>query len=82
MIPDPTEEIKAIRRKLAAQFDNDVSRIGADIRRQQRESGRTYITLPKREPALAYAADNNPLQRSGEVRFIDVENLSSPPAER
>ena len=55
LIPDPTEEIRAIRHKLAAMFDNDVQRIGADILRQQRESGRTYITLPKREPALARA---------------------------
>lgn len=61
MIPDPTEEIKAIRRKLASQLDNDVARIGADIRRQQRESGRTYITLPKRDPVLAHAANNHPL---------------------
>ncbi len=56
MISDPTDEIKAIRRKLAAKFDNDVSRIGADVRRQQRESGRTYIMLPKREPVLAHAS--------------------------
>ncbi len=58
MIPDPTEEIKAIRHKLGAKFEYDVRRIGADIRRQQSESGRTYITLPKREPAIAHAADN------------------------
>jgi hypothetical protein len=58
MIPDPTDEIKQIRRKLAAKFDHDVARIGADIRRQQQESGRTFNTLPKREPVLAQAADN------------------------
>jgi hypothetical protein len=58
MIPDPTDEIKVIRRKLAAKFDDDVRRIGADIRRQQRESGRIYITLPKREPVLTRAAGN------------------------
>lgn len=28
------------------------------------------------------SSDNTPLQRNGEVGFIDVENLSSPPAER
>ncbi len=65
MIPDPTEEIKAIRRKLAAKFDNDVRKIGADIRRQQRESGLIYITLPKREPVLSRAADNHDMHRSG-----------------
>ena len=46
----PTEEIRAIRHKLAAQFDNDLDRIVADLRRQQAESGREYITLPKRPP--------------------------------
>jgi hypothetical protein len=65
MIPDPTDEIKVIRRKLAAKFDDDVRRIGADIRRQQRESGRIYITLRKREPVLTRAAGNHPMQRSG-----------------
>lgn len=67
MIRDPTDEIKSIRRQLAAKFDNDVRRIGADIRRFQRESGRTYVTLPRREPALAHAANNKAIQRSGEV---------------
>ena len=79
MIPDPTDEIKAIRWKLAAKFDNDVLRIGADIRHQERESGRIFITLPKREPVLARAAHNQPLHRSGEVGDIDVANQSSPP---
>lgn len=46
----PTEEIRTIRHKLAARFDNDLDRIVADLRRQQQESGRDYITLPKRPP--------------------------------
>jgi hypothetical protein len=51
MIPmSPTEEIRAARQRLAAQFDNDLDRIVADLRGQQRESGREYITLPKRAP--------------------------------
>ena len=44
MIPmSPTDEIRAIRRELAARFDNDLHRIFEDIQRQQRESGRVYI---------------------------------------
>ena len=46
----PTDEIRAIRRELAARFDHDLNRIVADLRRQQRESGRVYMTLPKRPP--------------------------------
>jgi len=50
-MPDsPTDEIRAIRHELAAKFHNNVKRIGDDLRRQQRESGREYIRLPKRHP--------------------------------
>jgi hypothetical protein len=49
MVNDPiTEEIRNIRRELAAQFDNDVSRILADVRQREASDGRTYVTLPKR----------------------------------
>ena len=59
MIPDPTEEIKAIRHRLGAQFDFDIDRIVADIQRRQAESGRKYITLPPRK-----LTDNKPLHPS------------------
>jgi len=60
----PTEEIRAIRHELAAQFDNDLDRIVADLQRQQRESGREYITLPKRTPRQR-PTTNKRLQPSG-----------------
>ena len=51
MAPNPiTEEIREIRHRLAAQFDNDVSRIGAETRRRQTASGRLVIRLPRRTP--------------------------------
>jgi hypothetical protein len=46
----PTEDIRAARHRLAAQFDNDLDRIVADLRRQQMASGREYMTLPSRPP--------------------------------
>lgn len=47
MISDPiTEEIREIRHRLATQFDNDITLIGEDIRRRQRESGRKYRPVP------------------------------------
>jgi len=52
MIPDPTEEIKAIRHRLGAEMDFDLDRIIADIQQRQKDSGRTYIRLPKREPRI------------------------------
>jgi len=49
MHEDPiVEEIRAIRHKLAAKFDNNLDRILADLRRREKESGRNYVTLPKR----------------------------------
>lgn len=54
----PTEEIRAIRHELAARFDNDLDRIVADLQRQQQDSGRQYITLPKRPPQPRSATNN------------------------
>lgn len=44
------EEIREIRHRLAAQFENDVYRIGAEIRRGQSESGRRVVRRPPRQP--------------------------------
>ena len=60
MIPDPTEEIKAIRHRLGAEFDYDLDRIFAAIMRRQSESGRKYVTRPSRK-----IANNKAMQRSG-----------------
>ena len=45
-----TEEIREIRQRLAAQFDNDVYRIGDDLRQRQAASSRRVVQLPKRPP--------------------------------
>lgn len=60
----PTEDIRAARHRLAAQFDNDLDRIVEDLRRQQREAGCEYITLEPRE-RTANGTTNQSLQRSG-----------------
>ena len=46
--PDPTDEIRAIKRKLAAECDYDIHRIADQARRHQRESGRKSVTLTPR----------------------------------
>ena len=81
MIPDPNDEILAIKRRLAARFGNDLHRIAEDIRRRQNEGGREVVSLPPRrcEPRTT---TNNPLPRSGEIGVLEAENLSSPPVER
>ncbi len=45
MPPDPTDEIRAIKRKLAAECDYDIHRIAEQARRHQRESRRKSVTL-------------------------------------
>jgi hypothetical protein len=63
MRESPTDEIRAIRHELAARFGNELSRIVEDLRRQQPESGREYIQLPKRAPC-ADRTTNKRLNRS------------------
>jgi hypothetical protein len=52
------DEIREIRHRLAARFDNDVNRIGAEIRRGQSASSRRVVRRPKRCPV----ASNTPSQ--------------------
>lgn len=59
MMPTPTDEIRKIRRELAANLGNDVHRIGAETRRRQQESGRRFITLPRRLPSNEAAANQS-----------------------
>ena len=65
MVHNPiTDEIREIRRRLAAQFDYDVYRIGAEIRRRQAESGRRIVRRPRRQP-VATTTTNKSVNRSG-----------------
>lgn len=78
MTPNPiTEEIRAIRHKLAAEQDNDVTRIGNELRRKQAESGRRIVRLAPRPPELQ--ATNKPLQPSGGSGVSNID-ASSPAA--
>lgn len=43
-----TDEIRSIRRDLAAQFGNDLDLILADIRKREASDGRTYVSLSPR----------------------------------
>jgi hypothetical protein len=47
-IDNINDEIRATRRRLAAQFDNNLSAIIEDLRGRQETDGRTYITRPPR----------------------------------
>lgn len=66
MVHNPiTEAIRGIRHRLAAQFDNDVYRIGAELRRRQAASGRQVVRLPSRQPVAT--TTNKSINRSGNL---------------
>jgi hypothetical protein len=71
-IPDPTEEIKAIRHRLGAQFDYDLDRICADIQRRQAESGLKYVTRPPRR-----IVPKEPIVLSGGLTAAEAEISSN-----
>ena len=76
MIPNPIDEIKAIRDKLSAEFDYDVHRIGEETRRQERESGRTFISLPRRIPVPQVVTSELTLASGVRVSAEDAKVLS------
>ena len=69
MIPDPTEEIRAIKRKLSEKFDNDIHRIAEDARRRQIESGRPIVPVSSPSPAMPCTA-NQRMDRSGDPPLV------------
>lgn len=59
-IPNPIEEIKAIRHRLGADAGYDIHRVFAELRDARESSGRSYVDLPPRR-----IATNQAMQRSG-----------------
>ncbi len=59
MMTNPiTQQIRDVRHRLAAKFDNDLDLIVDDLQHQQRQSGRHYVDRSK-------DATNHAMQRSG-----------------
>jgi hypothetical protein len=82
MVHNPiTEEIREIRHRLAAQFDNDIARIGEETRRRQALSGHRVVSLPSRTP-VTFIPPNQPFHPSGEVIVSEIVSQASPPGER
>lgn len=62
MKEDPiVAEIRKVRHEHAAKFNNDIAAIFADIRRQEKESGRQYVSFPPRriQPKAEQAPNGN-----------------------
>ena len=65
MFDDPiVGDIRRVRRAHALQFNNDLPAIVADIRRLERESGRSYVNFPprllQRQPAQSGPQSSQP----------------------
>lgn len=72
-----TDEIRGIRRDLAAQFGNDLDLILADIRRREASDGRTYVSLSPRVASRTTDEQNDAREPSAQ----SVSNgKSTPPA--
>lgn len=69
MIPDPTDDIRAVKRKLSEKFDNDIHRIAEDARRRQGESGRPVVPVPSLPPA-APCTPSRRVDRSGDAPLV------------
>jgi adenylate kinase len=62
------DEIRAIRRELAAKCDNDLTKIFADARQRELNDGHTYITLPPRRVETAPEEIHERISPSGQLR--------------
>ena len=67
MIPDPTDEIRSIRDRLAAANNYDVDLIVEEARRHQAESGRPAINLSRKpaQPKNTTSQATHPTGRGG-----------------
>ena len=72
MTDDPiVAEIRKVRHAHAAKFNNDVAAIFEDIRRQEKESGRQYVSYPPRRiepPAKASPPKKKPKRKKKRAR--------------
>ena len=72
-----TEEIRSIRRDLAAQFGNDLDLILADIRKREASDGRTYVSLSPRVASQKADEQNDARKPSAQPA---PNGQSTPPA--
>ncbi|HJY85943.1 MAG TPA: hypothetical protein VKE24_03820 [Candidatus Acidoferrales bacterium] len=58
MMEDPiVAEVRKVREAHAAQFNYDLEAIYRDLKRQEKESGRTFVSYPPRRAKPAGKAD-------------------------
>ena len=58
MWKDPiVEEVRKVRDEHAKKFNYDLEKIVADLKKQQKASKRTFVTIPPRRPAVMPSAN-------------------------
>jgi hypothetical protein len=70
------DQIRDVRRELAAQFGNDLDLILADIRRHEAADGRTYVSFPPR--AFSPAANEQFDARQPSPHSVPKSDTASP----
>ncbi|QDV55056.1 hypothetical protein [Rosistilla oblonga] len=73
-----TDQIRELRHRLAADFDNDLDRIYADLQRKEKASGRVVIDLRGER----VATDCQAMQQSGGGKLSPADHKSPPLGER
>lgn len=60
MRADPiVEEVRRVREAYAAKFNYDLNAIFQDLKRQEQESGRTFVTFPPRRIGKSSGKDRD-----------------------
>ncbi len=55
--PNPiVDEVRAVRDSIAKEYGYDIAKIAEAVREREAKSGRTYVRLPPRSPALVKKA--------------------------
>jgi hypothetical protein len=80
MTDDPiVAEVRRVREAHAARFNHDLDAIYQDIKRMERESGRTYVSFPPRRISAAeQEAARIRLQKMLEQEGKSLEAASAP----
>ena len=78
MVPDPTNEIRAIRDRLSAACDYDIDKIVDKTRRHQAESGRTYTDLSSGRTELKYTTNKSMHGSGGNVAASGASTPAAP----
>ena len=78
MWQDPiVEEVRAIRDSYAKQFDYDIETIYRDLKKQEANSGRAFVSLPPKR--IEHVKREEPGQEAEDGSWLSVASYSHAP---